>query len=427
MKIFEVAGPAGINMEFSYTDDIAANNDVMQARDTLENGTGPGSEMRGWLSLPDDITESLFNEIEEAAQAIRQAQALVVVGIGGSYLGARAVIDALRPPFARDDEFPIFFAGHHLDADYHVGLLDHLGDKRYAVNVISKSGTTTEPGLAFRVLLNDLTQRYEPGDLKQLVFATTDGNKGTLLSLSRKLGLTTFVVPDDVGGRFSVLSPVGLLPIAAAGFNVREIVAGAAAMAQGIRRKGSGISDNPALAYAAYRLSCYRADRKIEVLAGYSPRLSSIAAWWKQLFGESEGKDGKGIFPASVDLTSDLHSMGQWLQDGERTVFETIVDVVHSSEMTIPAPAHGDDGLTYLNGAQLHQVNRTVLQAAQEAHIAGNVPCLRLEIPKIDERTVGALLYLFEYACGVSAYALGVNPFDQPGVEAYKANMKRML
>ncbi|MBI3394447.1 MAG: glucose-6-phosphate isomerase [Spirochaetia bacterium] len=395
---------------------------ALDARQLLESKKGPGSDFLGWLDLP-ETAESLVPAIEKAAEAVRNTEALVVVGIGGSYLGARCVTEALARPFTQS--FPIHFAGHHLDAGYHAALLDHLKSRRYSVNVISKSGTTTEPGLAFRYLWNDLSHRY-PKDLASLVFATTDAKKGGLRKLADANGLQAFVIADDVGGRYSVLSPVGLLPIAAAGHDIRALLQGARDMMHLIR-KTDDPAKNPAVQYAAWRNAAYKAGKKIELFVSYRPGLHFLSEWWKQLFGESEGKNGKGIFPASVDLTTDLHSMGQWIQEGERTLFETVIDVEEDRSLLVPKAQSDDDGLNYLAGKSLGEVNRTALAATLSAHESGGVPCLRLAVPRIDERTLGALMYLFEYACGISAYMLGVNPFDQPGVEAYKKAMFRLL
>ncbi len=420
-----IQGAAGIQLDFSYLKKLnpaGLEQEAEQARQLLMSRNGPGNDYLGWIELPTSVSEDLIGRIQDAADRIRKTDALVVVGIGGSYLGARAVIDALTFPFAQD--FDVLFAGHQLDADYHAGLLSHLSMKRYSVNVISKSGTTTEPAAAFRLLDADLRERFGGSELKNLVFATTDGLKGTLREQCTRDSLTSFVVPDDVGGRFSVLTPVGLLPIAAAGLDILELLAGAKEMAAIVQDPANNTLDgNPALAYAAYRNAAYREGKKIEVLASYVARLTMVAEWWKQLFGESEGKDKKGIFPASCSLTSDLHSMGQLLQDGERTIFETVIDVVKSTDVPIP----GGEAESPLDGWKLGDVNRAVVQAALQAHTEGEVPCLRLELPEITEKTIGALLYLFEYSCGVSAYMLGVNPFNQPGVETYKRNLKSRL
>jgi glucose-6-phosphate isomerase len=420
-----IEGAEGIQLDYSYMkglDPDAFADEAAAARKVLLDKTGAGNDFLGWLDLPVDLSEELISEIEAAAKAIRKTDALVVVGIGGSYLGARAVIDALTSPFKK--KFEVFFAGHQLDADYHEGLLDYLKDKRYAVNVISKSGTTTEPAAAYRLFHDDLERRFGRDALKELIFATTDKAKGTLREECDKDGLTSFVVPDDVGGRFSVLTPVGLLPIASAGLDIRALIDGAKSMRAIVTNPENDTLDkNPALAYAAFRFAAYRSEKKIEVLASYVSRLAMTAEWWKQLFGESEGKDHKGVFPASCNFTSDLHSMGQMMQDGERTLFETVIDVVGASGITIPAGASKSP----LSGWQMNDVNRAVVKAALEAHTDGGVPCLRVELPDINEKTIGALLYFFEFSCGVSAYMLGVNPFNQPGVETYKKHLKRLL
>lgn len=392
-----------------------------RAREHLLSRNGKGKEFLGWLDLP-VVEDSLLDATEEGARLLRGSEALVIVGIGGSYLGARAVIDALRSPF--DDRFPIYFAGHHLDANYHATLLRHLSTKRYALNVISKSGTTTEPGIAFRLLWNDLSARFGEDELHRLVIATTDAHRGALRHLADLHHLQTFIVPDDVGGRYSVLTPVGLLPIAAAGLDIRKLIAGARDMRENLMRTGGG--ENRAVLYAAFRNGFYRIGKKIELFASFSPPMAEFLEWWKQLYGESEGKEKRGIFPASVQLTTDLHSMGQWIQDGERTIFETVLDFLNGDDLTIPSGTNEDE-LEYLAGRPLHDVNRIALLATMEAHRSGGVAGLRIEIPDRNEYFLGALIYFFEFACGISAYMLGVNPFDQPGVEEYKKNMFRML
>ena len=401
--------------------------DASAARRRLEEASGPGKEFLGWLDLPARSLEAnLLDAIESAAGRIRERDALVVVGIGGSYLGARAVIEALQTPFA--PTFPIYYAGHQMDAAYHGGLLARLAEQDYAVNVISKSGTTTEPGLAFRLLWQDVSGKHDGAALKDRIFATTDAKKGSLRSLADAAGLTSFVIPDDVGGRFSVFSPVGLLPIAVAGIDVRALLAGAREMQEMLRSEaGANFAESPALQYAAYRNACYRLGKKIEIMAGYQTAWTFVMEWWKQLYGESEGKEGRGIFPASVNLSTDLHSMGQWIQDAERTIFETVIDVVHQEGPSVPARSDDEDGLGYLAGRPLHEINRTALKATMAAHHEGGVPCARLELQQLNAPTMGALLYFFEYACGISAYMLDVNPFDQPGVEAYKSSMFRLL
>lgn len=417
-----------LQLDFSHAagnDGRALADEACAARDRIESRQGPGNEYLGWLDLPLNISADELTAVEAAAAQIRKAEALVVVGIGGSYLGARTVLEALRSPF--DQDFPIHFAGHQMDAGYHAGLLKHLADKRYAVNIISKSGTTTEPGLAFRFLYRDLAARFSSAELQELVFATTDAKKGSLRKLADADGLTSFVIADDVGGRYSVLTPVGLLPIAAGGLDIRQLVEGARVMREYLKGAGKDFDANPALQYAAYRNAAYRKNKKIEIMASYNGGLHYLGEWWKQLFGESEGKGGKGIFPASVDLSTDLHSMGQWMQDGERSIFETVIDVADVSGPVIVKQDNDADGLNYLGGRELNAVNRIALQATLAAHRDGGVPCLRIELSRLDEFTLGGLLYMFQYACGVSAYMLGVNPFDQPGVEAYKTEMFRML
>lgn len=417
-----------INFDFEYAGGINPDRAILEesdrARSILEKGDGPGSDFLGWVALPESISAKHIQEIASAAERIRRSDGLVVVGIGGSYLGARAVIEALRDPFA--DSFPIYYAGHHLDANYHKSLFSHLSGKKYSVNVISKSGTTTEPGIAFRILMEDLVFRYGPESLKELVVATTDAKKGSLRTLSDREGIPTFIIPDDVGGRYSFLTPVGLLPIAAAGLDMEGLVLGAKAMMELVRSEKDP-SKNPALLYAAYRNLAYKNGKKIEIMASYLPSLQFVSEWWKQLYGESEGKNHRGIFPASVQLTTDLHSMGQWIQDGERTIFQTVLDVKDSPSLKIPETKDDEDGLNYLAGRELNEVNRTALLATAKAHASGEVPVARLELPELNEFYLGALLYMFEYACGVSAYMLGVNPFDQPGVEAYKKSMFQML
>ena len=418
-----------LTLDLSHVEGVpldAAAAEVRRARQTLESGSGPGAKMLGWLELPRRQTVAEIARIQALAERIRAFEALVVVGIGGSYLGAAAVMRALSGPF--EPVFPVLFAGHHLDADYYRRLLEHLGGKRYAVNVISKSGGTTEPSIAFRLLWGDLSRRFGAAELKRLVVVTTGASPSGLKRFQEQFGLDMLEVPDDVGGRFSVLSAVGLLPIAAAGHDIGALLDGAREALELVRDPARGdVSSNPALAYAAFRLAAYRAGKKIEVLSSSTPRLALLAEWWKQLYGESEGKGGKGLFPAAMSLTTDLHSLGQWMQDGERVVCETALDVAEGAALDVPPIAGNIDGLGYLDGMPIHKVDRAALHATLAAHRDGGVPSLRMEIPRIDARTVGFLLYFFEYACGVSAYALGVNPFDQPGVEAYKKNMKALL
>lgn len=400
--------------------------EARRARELLESGSGPGGGFTGWLDLPSRTTADELDSIEQTAADIRRHDALVVVGIGGSFLGAKALIDAMRDP--RNQGFPVHFAGWHLDGTDYASLLRHLAGRRYAVNAISKSGTTTEPGVALRLLLGDLESRFDAATVDRLVIATTDPADGALRGLADRRGWTSFPVPADVGGRFSVLTPVGLLPAAAAGINVHALLAGAGEMMDALRNPANDSpSSNPALAYAAFRLAAYRAGRKVEALLTCSPRLGSLADWWQQLFGESEGKQRRGILPVPIALTTDLHSLGQWLQQGERIALETAIDVVRGDDLTVPATESGGDGLGHLQGRRVHDVNRIALAATIEAHAADRTPCLRIEVPEISERTLGAMIYFFEYACGISAYAMGINPFDQPGVESYKQGMRRLL
>ncbi|MDH5655689.1 MAG: glucose-6-phosphate isomerase [Spirochaetia bacterium] len=394
-----------------------------EAKNILENRTGAGSDFLGWVDLPLEINPAQIKALRESAEKIRKLDSLILVGIGGSYLGARAVIEALKNPFQND--FPIHYLGHNLDASYYKKLLDSQKGLRYAVNVISKSGTTTEPAIAFRLLWKDLSERFDSSYLKDAVIVTTDAEKGSLRKLADSENLTSYIVPDDVGGRYSVLTPVGLLPIAAAGFDIQEFVNGASAMRKYL--KDTGGEKNPAIKYAALRNSAYRSGKKIEIFASYNSNLALFAEWWKQLYGESEGKMHKGIFPSSVNLTTDLHSMGQWMQDGERTIFETVIDVADTERISVPEITGSDDGLDYLAGRDLNEINRAALSATIQAHSEGRVPCMRIEIPKVNEASLGAMMYMFEYACGISAYMLGVNPFDQPGVEAYKTEMFKKL
>lgn len=400
------------------------------AKQVLLSRRGKGNEFLGWLDLPEIMDAKALQNIRESAERLHEkATYLVVVGIGGSYLGARAILEALTPVFTRREsskkQMKIIYAGHHLDADYHSSLLAFLENQDFCVNVISKSGTTTEPAIAFRLLLSLLERKYGKQNVKQRVVATTDSKKGALKSLADEYGFPTFVIPDDVGGRFSVLTPVGLLPICCAGFSINSFVEGANAMRESLF---STDPTNIAIQYAASRNHFYDMGKKIEVLVSYNPSLLYVAEWWKQLFGESEGKDKKGIFPASVQMTTDLHSMGQYLQDGERHIMETILEV-ESPKMDIYLTEKSDDadGLNYLAGKKLSEVNYNAMIGTSLAHNAGGVPCHVLKIPSLNEYHLGELLYFFEFACAVSGYMLDVNPFDQPGVEEYKTNMFALL
>ncbi|MCW7457408.1 glucose-6-phosphate isomerase [Leptospira bandrabouensis] len=403
-----------------------------KARQTLLEKTGLGNDFLGWMDLPRETTSDDLQMIRKAAETIQShSQYLVVVGIGGSYLGARAVIEALTPEFSANElhkkSVKIIYAGHHLDADYHSRLLAFLENKEFSVNVISKSGTTTEPAIAFRLLLSLLERKYGRENVKNRVFATTDKHKGALKQLADEYGFPTFVIPDDVGGRYSVFTPVGLLPIAAAGFSINKLIDGAKQMEAELKAK-SAFEGNIAALYAAIRNSLYANGKKIEIFVSYTPALSFVSEWWKQLFGESEGKSGKGIFPASVQFTTDLHSMGQYIQDGERQLMETTIKVESPKQDVYLTEKEDDrDGLNYLAGKKLSEVNQSAMLGTLVAHKDGGVPCLEIILPGLTEEVIGELLYFFEFACGISGYMLGVNPFDQPGVEDYKNNMFALL
>jgi len=394
------------------------------ALQTVLDGTGAGNDFLGWVHLPSEtITSDLVDEITSVANVLRaECEAVVCIGIGGSYLGAKAVIEALKNQFAPTKP-EILFAGHNIGEDYLAELMDYLADKRFGIIVISKSGTTTEPAIAFRLLRSMLEKKVGREEAAKLTVAVTDAKKGALRSLATDEGYATFVIDDNVGGRFSVLSPVGLLPIAVAGFNIRALLQGAADMEQVCSKPG-----NPAELYAMTRNALYRAGKKTEILVNYNPKLHFFAEWWKQLYGESEGKDHKGIFPAAVDNSTDLHSMGQWIQDGERTIFETVISVEKQQrEVIIPDDPENLDGLNFIAGKHVDHVNKMAELGTRLAHIDGGVPNLAITLSEISEYNLGQLIYFFEIACGISGYMLGVNPFNQPGVEAYKKNMFALL
>ncbi len=394
------------------------------AHKKLVEKSGLGSEFTGWMELPQRIKETELEEIIATAEKIRsRSKALVVVGIGGSYLGARGAIELLKPLPGKDDP-QIFFVGNMLSADSLCDTLDRLGDMDFDVNVISKSGTTLEPAVSFRIFRELLEKKY--GDkADEHIFATTDAHKGVLKSLADARGWETFVVPDDVGGRFSVLSAVGLLPMAVAGIDVRRVIDAAIEELNALSLQSP---ENPAWKYAAARQHLYAKDYDIEILACYEPSFRFMAEWWKQLYGESEGKDGKGIFPASVELTADLHSMGQYIQSGPRKLMETVVRFSYSRRTyTFPYEAEDTDGLNYIAGRDISEVGHVAADAVRDAHVAGGVPNMIIEVPMRNEEGFAALVCFFEVACAISGYMSGVNPFDQPGVEAYKKNMFRML
>ena len=397
----------------------------------INHGTGAGSDFLGWVKLPSSISAQELADIKSAAADLRADNDYVIsIGIGGSYLGAKAVIEALSNAFApympqQANQPRVLFAGQNIGQDYLAELLKLLQGKKFGIIVISKSGTTTEPAIAFR-LLRELLEKQEGKEAaNKKIVAITDARKGALRTMADKEGWRTFVIPDNVGGRFSVLTPVGLLPIAVAGFDIDKLVAGAAEMEQTTEHPGpNNISEE----YAMMRNALYRSGRKIEILANYNPKLHYFGEWWKQLFGESEGKEGKGIYPASVDLTTDLHSMGQWMQDGERTIFETVVMVDEPNETcNVPYDNENLDGLNYLAGKSVDEVNQKAALGTAIAHKDGGVPVMTLRVNKLSEHSLGQLIYFFEKACGISAYLLGVNPFNQPGVEAYKSNMFKLL
>lgn len=396
----------------------------------LENGTGQGNDFLGWMHLPSSITKAELDDIRATADELRSnCEVVVVVGIGGSYLGAKAVIDALSGSFdALENQKPlVVYAGHNIGEDYLYELSHFLKDKSFGIINISKSGTTTEPALAFRLLKKQLEEAVGKVEAQHRIVAVTDKARGALRTLATKEGYKTYVIPDNVGGRFSVLTPVGLLPIAVAGIDIEQLVAGAASMGQATA-SDIPFADNPAEIYAATRNELYQSGKKIEILANFHPKLHYVSEWWKQLYGESEGKEHKGIFTAAVDFTTDLHSMGQWIQDGERSIFETVISVATPQyKVEVPQDEQDLDGLNFLAGQRVDHVNKMAELGTQQAHIEGGVPNIRIELPELNAYYLGQLLYFFERACGISGYMLGVNPFDQPGVEAYKKNMFKLL
>ncbi len=400
--------------------------------EALQNKTGKGNDFLGWVNLPSSISEADLADYEATAKTLqaKKIELFVVVGIGGSYLGAKAVVDALSDSFAQlkgNDKPLIVFAGQNISEDYLFELRELLKVKEYAMAVISKSGTTTEPALAFRLLKQDIEDKYGKEEAKSRIVAVTDASRGALRKLADTEGYKTYVIPDDVGGRYSVLTPVGLLAIAVAGFDIRALVKGAVDM-----EKATGVDvafeNNLAAQYAAVRNELYKNGKLVEILVNYNPKLHFVAEWWKQLYGESEGKEGKGIFPASVDFSSDLHSMGQYIQEGERKLFETVISVASPDrEVRIPTDPEDLDGLNFLAGKRVDEVNKMAELGTMIAHVDGGVPNMLIELPKLNEYYLGQLIYFFEKACGLSGYTLGVNPFDQPGVEAYKKNMFALL
>lgn len=405
---------------------------AQQANALLHSGEGEGNDFLGWVNLPSSIDAEQIAAIEaQAAQLRAKAEVVICIGIGGSYLGAKAVIEAMNDSFEylhRKHANPtVVFAGQNISEDYTYELLEAVKDYSIAAIVISKSGTTTEPAIAFRIIKAEIEKRYGKADAATRIVAVTDKARGALKTLATNEGYPTFVIPDDVGGRFSVLTPVGLLPLAVAGVDIKALVAGAVEMEKATAADVP-VEENLSAIYAIARNALYESGKKTEILGSYEPKLQYVAEWWKQLYGESDGKDGKGIFPASVTLTADLHSMGQYIQEGERTLFETIISVAEAKHtVKVEADAENLDGLNFLAGKRISEINKMAELGVQLAHIDGGVPNIRVEIPAIDEKSIGALIYFFEKACGISGYILGVNPFNQPGVEAYKKNMFALL
>ncbi len=399
---------------------------ALKARQTLLEGTGPGNDFIGWVKYPKTYDKEEFARIKQAASFIKEnVEVLVVIGIGGSYLGAKAVIEAFKNYFPTEKELEIIFVGNTLSATYTKELLMYLENKKFAINVISKSGTTTEPAIAFR-LFKELLTKQQGQDAYKYIFATTDAKKGALRTLATTEKYETFVVPDDVGGRYSWFTAVGLLPIACAGIDIDKLMYGAERAYEELSSKP--FEDNIALKYAALRHHLYQDEKKIEILVTYEPKLSFISEWWKQLYGESEGKDQKGLFPASLVYSTDLHSMGQYVQDGQRIMFETVLEVEEPKHnITLKKEESDLDGLNYLEGTLLENVNKKAMQGTLLAHVDGGVPNLVLKIDKIEEETIGYLLYFYMFSCGVCCYMLDINPFNQPGVEDYKKNMFALL
>lgn len=420
-------------LPFVSKEEIAKNAAIAkQSNETLHNGSGKGNDFLGWLNLPSSITTDQIKDIEATAKSLREkCEVVVVVGIGGSYLGARAVIEALSNSFdwlQKDRKNPVvLFAGNSISEDYLSELIAYLKGKSFGLINISKSGTTTEPALAFRILKGELEAAVGKTEAKDRIVAITDAARGALFSLAKKEGYKMYVIPDDVGGRFSVLTPVGLLPIAVAGISISDLVAGAVQIEKETA-PSVAFENNLSEQYAVVRNELYKKGKKIEILANYNPKLHYFAEWWKQLYGESEGKDNKGIFNASVDFTADLHSMGQWIQEGERSIFETVLSVAQpNAKVEVPTDEADLDGLNFLAGKRVDFVNKMAELGTQIAHVDGGVPNIRIELPELNAFYLGQLIYFFEKACGISGYILGVNPFNQPGVEAYKKNMFALL
>ena len=405
-------------------------NFVKEQNEKITNKTGKGNDFLGWVDLPNNISQKHLDDINDTAKALRKkSEFIVVIGIGGSYLGAKAVIEALSGQFEylrSNKENPhILFAGQNLSEDYHFELLEFLRDKKYSVIIISKSGTTTEPAIAFRLFRKDLENRFGKEEASKRIVAITDASKGALRNLTDQENYKSFIIDNDIGGRYSVLTPVGLLPIACAGFNIIEMVNGAKEM---MRNAEINFNENPVFQYASIRHLFYTQNKTTEILANYDPRLNFMAEWWKQLYGESEGKENKGIFPASVSFTTDLHSLGQYVQEGLRNIFETVISVEKTRfNLNIPEDKDNFDKLNYLAGKPIDFVNKMAELGTTIAHVDGDVPNIKIILPEISGFYIGELIYFFEKACAISGYLLDVNPFDQPGVEAYKKNMFALL
>ncbi len=405
--------------------------EVLAAKKHLLAGDAAGNDFLGWVDLPENIDTAMLAALKaDVARLSAKSSLMVVIGIGGSYLGARMVIEALQSEFAsmeRGTKPYIVYAGHTLSEDYYAQLLKVLDHEDYCVTIISKSGTTTEPAVAFRIVKAHLENKYGVEEARRRIVAITDARRGALHSIAVQEGYPMYVIPDNVGGRFSVLTPVGLLPIAMAGYDIDRLIAGARDMRK-VCIDGDTMEDNPALLYAAVRNALYRSGVKVEMMVSCIPNLRYLAEWWKQLYGESEGKEHKGLLPHSISITTDLHSMGQYVQDGERLMMETMVRVEKAhTAVPVPSDEQNLDGINYLVGKSLTEINDCAANGTIEAHVAGGVPVVEICVPTLDEYTIGQIIYFFEFACGVSGYTLGVNPFDQPGVEAYKKNMFRLL
>ena len=421
------------SLGFISKDKLAAYEPQVRAcMETLEKGTGLGNDFLGWLHLPSSITKEHLDDLKATAQVLREnCEVVVVAGIGGSYLGARAVIEAMSNSFLwlqekKAGQPTIIFAGHNIGEDYLYELTSFLKDKKFGVINISKSGTTTETALAFRLLKKQCEDQRGKEMARKVIVAVTDAKKGAARVTADKEGYKSFIIPDNVGGRFSVLTPVGLLPIAVAGIDIDQLVEGARKMEEVCAYEN--MMENPAALYAATRNELYQSGKKIEILVNFQPKLHYFMEWWKQLYGESEGKDHKGIYPSSVDFSTDLHSMGQWIQEGERTIYETVVSIeTPNHELRVPSDEENLDGLNFLAGKRVDEVNKMAELGTQLAHVDGGVPNMRVSVPKLNEYYLGQLIYFFEKACGISGYLLGVNPFNQPGVEAYKKNMFALL